>query len=93
MEAETDQVRVEANGGTHHGGTMTPAEILINAGTDVVLCGGLGRRAVRRFEDSGIAVMVGAEGTVKDALLAYREGRLAPADEESACPGHDHDHS
>ena len=88
VDTETDEVRAEPNRGEHHGGGATPAEIIANAGTDVVLCGGLGRRAVRLFQDSGIEVFMGAQGTVQNALDAYKAGTLQPATEAGACPGH-----
>ena len=90
VDTDTDEVQIQVNDGKHHGGAMTPAEILAQAGAETVLCAGLGRRAVRFFEESGITVMMGAGGTVAETLKAYRHGRLTPADEEKACPGHHH---
>ena len=38
------------NNGQHHGGSLTPPEILNRAGINVLLCGGLGVKAVRLFQ-------------------------------------------
>lgn len=85
VDTETGGVRVERNTGQHHGGGRTPAEILVDEQAEVVLCAGLGRRAVVRFHEAGIRVFVGAQGTVQDVLNAYREGKLEPATEDGAC--------
>ncbi len=48
VDDETHEVRFVQNTGQHHGGGMTPAEIISHEGVDVVLCGGLGVKAVLR---------------------------------------------
>ena len=53
-------------------------------GTDVVLAGGMGRRAIAVFAEMGIRTGTGARGTVREAVSAYLEGRLEGG---SACPG------
>ena len=90
VDSETGEVRSERNTGQHHGGGSTPAEIIVDAGAGLVLCAGLGRRAVARFREAGIQVFMGAQGTVQDALNAHREGKLEPATEEAACHGRPH---
>ena len=64
-------------------------------GADVILTGGMGRRAVGYFDDLGIAPVTGASGTVRAAVDAYLAGQLsgsAPCHESSHdCgdgPGH-----
>ena len=92
VDMETGAVCAKANNGQHFGGAMRPAEVMLQLGIDAVLCSGLGQRAVRLFQDAGIAVFCGAEGTVQTALSAYREGKLLPATESTSCPGHGHEH-
>jgi len=90
VDMETGAVCAKANSGQHFGGAMRPAEVILNLGIGAVLCSGLGQRAVRLFQDAGIAVFCGAEGNVQAALDAYRDGKLKPAAEADACPGHGH---
>jgi len=51
---------------------------LYQHGTDVVIAGGMGRRAVDLFEQQGIRVVLGAPAQPADAVLAaYLAGNLA----------------
>ncbi len=54
---------------------------------DVMLSGGMGRRALELFASFGIAVATGAAGTVGRTLEAYLAGRL---DGDDPCAGHGH---
>ena len=56
-------------------------------GADVILAGGMGRRAISLFEQYGIEAVTGATGTVRDALEQYLGGALQgaePCDESIA---------
>ena len=53
-----------------------------------MLCSGLGPKAVHLFEDVGIDVFVGAEGTVRDVIKAWQQGQLMEATDENACREH-----
>jgi len=57
-------------------------------GTHVMLCSGLGPKAVHLFEEVGIDVFVGAEGTVRDVIKAWQQWRLMEATDENACKEH-----
>jgi predicted Fe-Mo cluster-binding NifX family protein len=69
--------------GKHSGGSNTPAEIISNAGVDVLISGNLGPKAVSMLSDSGIEVFSGASGKVEDAFDAWKSGMLQLADENS----------
>lgn len=45
-------------------------------GVEVMLTGGMGRRAISLFDQQGISVATGASGTVGEALSAYLDGKL-----------------
>jgi len=49
-------------------------------GVDVMLTGGMGGRAIALFEEYGIEVATGAQGTVRRALESYLSGRLQGAE-------------
>ena len=88
VDTETNEVKVLINTSEHQGGSGYPPEIMAKAGVDVMLCRGLGRRAVAMFEEMGIHVYVGAMGAVKDAILQYQDGILEEATDENACRQH-----
>jgi predicted Fe-Mo cluster-binding NifX family protein len=90
VDLDTNKVRVIPNTSEHLGGTGYPPEILANAGVEVILCRGLGPRAINMFEQYGIEVHVGASGTVRDAIQAWQAGRLHVATDENACRMHRH---
>lgn len=87
---ETNEIRVIQGSGRHHGGGMAPGEIISQEDVDVVLCGGLGVKAVRLFEQKGIHVYCEASGTVADALKAFKAGTLPEATDANACQEHRH---
>ncbi len=59
-----------------HGPGVVPS-LLANAGVNVLICRGMGRRAVDYFQQYGIRVIRGAYGRVRDVLELYLSGRLA----------------
>lgn len=66
-------------------------------GANVMLAGGMGRRAVMFFEQLGIEAATGAAGTVRQALEGYLGGELKgvkPCAESEAhhASGHHHHH-
>ena len=85
---ETDEVRIVPNISHHTGGQGYPPEIMSQEGVDVMVCRGLGRRAITMFEEIGIEVYIGASGTVKDAIDAFRQGKLQKAGINDACGQH-----
>jgi predicted Fe-Mo cluster-binding NifX family protein len=91
VDTDTDEVTVQANSGHHQGGQQTPASAIAEKGARVVLCSGLGQRAVRFFSEAGIEVFMGAEGTVQETMDTHRQGKLPAASEAAACPGHHSD--
>ena len=92
VDTETNEIKIIDNTSEHMGGSGYPPEIIAQSGAEVLICGGLGRRAVAMFEELGIMVYVGASGTIKDAIKMYKTGRLQAATDENACAGHGHDH-
>ena len=63
----------------NHQPGMVPA--FINShGANVMLSGGMGRRAIALFEEYGIQAMMGASGTVMQALQSHLGGELESAE-------------
>ena len=83
----------EPNTSEHMGGQGLPADLLANMGIDVVLCQGLGRRAISILSQRGIHVSIGFRGSAAEAIDAWKQGKTNPVGEDSACQQHTfHDH-
>jgi predicted Fe-Mo cluster-binding NifX family protein len=90
VDLETNDVRIVPNKSEHMGGMGKPPEKLVQEGVHVMLCSGLGPRAINMFENYGIEVFVGAQGTVRDTIELWRAGRMQMATDENACKEHRH---
>ena len=88
VDLETNDVKVVFNTSEHGGGSGYPPEIMAKEGVEVMVCSGLGRRAINMFEQMGIDVYTGASGTVRDVVAAFRQGTLQKASEDDACTQH-----
>jgi predicted Fe-Mo cluster-binding NifX family protein len=76
-------------GACHHVGMLT------RRGVDVVVCAGMGRRAVSGLADAGIQVMVAPGRRVADVVASAKAGELRPMEFDAACVGgfhHGHGH-
>lgn len=90
FDTDTGNVRTIDNKSEHTGGTGTPPMQLESEGVNVVLCGGLGPKAITALGERKIEVFVGCTGTVGEALESWKAGKLAKADMDSACREHHH---
>ncbi len=90
-DTETKEASVLPNTSEHNGGIGLPPELMAKEGVDIMLCGGLGKKAVDMFEQAGIAVFSGATGTVQNAIDAWESSKLAKATRDNSCSGHGHD--
>jgi len=76
----------------HVHGQCSPTEALGDAKVDVLLVGGLGRRALDRLCATGVRVHIAPAGTVGDAVAALQSGSLLEMSPYDACAGHGHAH-
>ena len=88
VDLDTNEVKVIPNTSEHMGGQGYPPEIMAKEGVNVMVCRGLGRRAITMFEELGIDVYIGASGTVKDAIDAFKQDKLQKASIDDACGQH-----
>jgi predicted Fe-Mo cluster-binding NifX family protein len=77
----------------HSHGQCHPMENLTGRNVGVVLCRGMGRRAVERLREGGVKVLVGETPTAGEAIKAYQAGGLSELTPEEACSGHGHNES
>ncbi len=90
IDTEEEEVDVVPNTSEHAGGSGKPPEIMEENNVEVMLCSNLGPRAIKMFENLGIEVFVGADGEVREALQAWKEGNLTEATDKDACEQHRH---
>lgn len=62
------------------GAGVQAAQNVSRLGADVVITGHCGPKAFRTLSAAGIKVVSGAEGTVKDAVDAFKAGKLVSSD-------------
>lgn len=79
-DSDTDKFEAFSNESvTASGGAGTQsAQFLANKGVGAVITGNVGPNAARALEAAGIKVYAAASGTVRDALRAYKAGKLSP---------------
>lgn len=77
---ETDGMQVDpvANANTAAGGGagVQSAQLMAERGVTTVLTGNCGPNAYRTLEAAGIQVMVGIQGTVREAVAQFKAGTL-----------------
>ncbi len=72
----------------HEHGMCNPLAALGGRMIDAVVSGGIGGGALRKFNNAGVKVYRGIEGTVTENLEMVKTGRLPEFNMEHACAGH-----
>ncbi len=90
IDEEGTVLEIIENKSEHFGGIGKPPTLLKEHKADILLCRGLGPRAVQMFEGFGIKVYVCQAETVKDMLQLWKEDKATPASAENACKEHRH---
>jgi predicted Fe-Mo cluster-binding NifX family protein len=90
VDTESGEIMVVRNRSEHMGGLGKPPEHIAKTGAKVMLCSGLGPRAIDMLQSFGIQVFIGASGTVKDTVQMWKDGKLQPATHDAACKEHHH---
>lgn len=62
------------------------AALLSESGVEAVALGNIGPNAVIALEAAGIAVYTGIEGTVRETMHKFRDGKLQPVKEATVSP-------
>jgi predicted Fe-Mo cluster-binding NifX family protein len=92
VDVEGQEVKAVAAVDNPYYGNHSPGQVpvFINSqGADVMLAGGMGRRAVGFFQQYGIEAVTGASGTVRQALQGFLGGELSGVE---PCAGSQHHH-
>jgi predicted Fe-Mo cluster-binding NifX family protein len=69
-------VQSVSNESEHFGGVGRPPDRMLQFRPNAVITYGMGPRALRIFQDAGVAVLRANADTVKEVIEAYRQGRL-----------------
>jgi len=63
------------------GAGIAAAQMVADKGVEAVLTGNCGPNAHQTLATAGVKIITGASGTVKEAVQAYKEGRLQATDQ------------
>ena len=91
IDTETKDVKIIPNQSDHFGGAGKPPEQIESLGATVVICRGIGPKAMIMLRDFGIDVYTGSTGNVRNAFDMWSSGKLEKASIQNACQGHTHD--
>ena len=70
---------------THTGGTKQPPEIVRESGAEVLICKGLGMKAITMLTGFKVEIYLTGEDTVKASLALFKQNKLAEACEKNCC--------
>ncbi len=84
-----ESFEVIKNSNKHHvHGMCHPLEVLENQNINVVVCAGMGARAVQKLNEGGIKVYRVVAETADAIVKRYKEGYLKELTIENACVNH-----
>lgn len=83
VDSSTGEAVGHKSGG--HSDGKTPAQHLSELDVDVVVGSAMGGRAMELLGNLGMEVFLEAEGTVTDAVEAFRQGKLPAASQAAPC--------
>ena len=81
-------IEIIDNTSEHMGGSGLPPELMKKHGADVLLCRGLGPRALNLCKQLGIEVYVCRAETVKEMFELWKSNKIKKADFEDVCNEH-----
>ena len=89
FETDTKALEVVENPNNKHlHGTCQPLNALNGTDVDVVVCGGMGARAVQKLNQGGIKAYRAKGDTVEEVIQNYGSGDLEELSVQNACMQH-----
>ena len=78
IDSETMEFDLVPNDSTNaaHGAGIQAAQTVVNKGVKVVITGNVGPNAFQVLSTTGIKVLTGVSGTIKEAVEKYKNGKL-----------------
>ncbi len=78
-------IEIIDNSSEHHGGQGTPPELIKKYGAEILLCRGIGIKAIELCNQLGIQVYAYPAKEVKEIFNLWRNNKLKLAGAENAC--------
>jgi len=88
LDQEGNILEIIDNTSEHMGGSELPPELMKKHGANILLCKGLGSRALDLCEQLEIDVYVYQAETVKDIFKLWRDNKIKKASSQDACQEH-----
>ena len=88
MDNEGNIVTIINNTSSHNGGKDLPPELLQQNGINVLLCKGIGPRAIEMCNSFGIEVYVDSSSIVKEIYTKWKNNQLHKASLDDGCGEH-----
>jgi len=85
LDEKGELLEIIDNTSEHMGGVGLPPELMKKHGADILLCRGVGLKALNLCDELGIDVYVHQEKTVKDIFEMWRDKKLKKSGTEDAC--------
>ena len=78
VDSETMEFKAVPNDSSNaaHGAGIQAAQTVVNLGAKVVITGNVGPNAFNVLAATGIKIIIGASGSVKEAIEKYKNGQL-----------------
>ncbi|OGV48082.1 MAG: hypothetical protein A2X49_12775 [Lentisphaerae bacterium GWF2_52_8] len=92
LDSDSAAIEFIENPNQHHShGMCQPLSYLAGKDIDVVICEGMGARAVQKLKDAGIKAFRGTRkyGNVEELFEAFKKGEMEEISIENACMEHD----
>ena len=88
-DTDKEVINIVRNSNAHHShGMCHPLKTLEDQNIDVVICNGMGTRAIQRLNDGGIKAYRVSGESAGEVLKRYQEGILTEITIENACMNH-----
>ncbi|MCK5475292.1 MAG: NifB/NifX family molybdenum-iron cluster-binding protein [Candidatus Pacebacteria bacterium] len=88
LDEKGNVIEVIANTSEHMGGTGLPPELMKKHGADVLLCKGLGMKALDLCKELGIDIYVCQAQSVKEIFEMWKNDKIKKASSDDTCPEH-----
>jgi len=88
-DTENNGIEIVQNDNAHHShGMCHPLSVIRDKSIDVVVCNGMGMRAIQKLNEGGIKAYLADKDTVAEIIESYNSGKLQEITIENACQQH-----